>query len=92
MTSFCDVIIKISGDPAPQVILVEEKSPDEDSSAIEQNITQPVNSFDEKLPRLYAIQRAETEGKNVIKHIISIQIKNWHFRSADAKVLSHCLV
>ena len=35
--------------------------------------------------------RAETEGKNVTQHIMSLQIKNWHFRPADAKVLSACI-
>ena len=72
------------------MILLDEKQPDEDASTVD---VAPVveKVVEEKRPRLYAIQRAETEGKNVIKHVVSVQIKNWHFRPADAKVLSHCL-
>jgi len=83
-------------DPAPLVILVDEKQADEDASTVDVNTSSAcegsvASAFEEKRPRLYAIQRSETEGKNVIKHVVGIQIKNWHFRPADAKVLSHCL-
>ena len=50
-----------------------------------------VNPFEEKKPRIFAITRAENEGKTVTKNVVGLQVKNWHFRAEDAKILSHCL-
>ena len=40
---------------------------------------------------MVAICRSETEGKNTTKHIVELIIKNWQFRTEEAKILSICM-
>jgi len=77
-------------DPAPKVVYVDERTENDTEEEFIENKTLE-QLFDEKRPKLVAICRNETEGRNQVKTIVGIQVKNWQFLPSDAKILELCL-
>ena len=85
MLKFYDI-----ADPAPKVVYVDERTENDTEEEFIENKTLE-QLFDEKRPKLVAICRNETEGRNQVKTIVGIQVKNWQFLPSDAKILELCL-
>ena len=85
--------IKISADPPPRVVLIDEQREEQTTEEEKKDEkTKSLNDkYEEQKPKLVAICRSETEGKNTTKHIVELIIKNWQFRTEEAKILSICM-
>ena len=79
----------ISADPPPRVVLIDEQKEDlEEEKKDEKSLN---DKYEEQKPKLVGICRSETEGKNTTKYIVELIIKNWQFRTHEAKILSICM-
>ena len=84
--------IEISADPPPRVVLIDEQREEQTEEEKKDEKTKSLNDkYEEQKPKLVAICRSETEGKNTTKHIVELIIKNWQFRTEEAKILSICM-
>jgi len=84
--------MKKYADPPPRVVLIDEQREEQTEEERKDEKTKSLNDkYEEQKPKLVAICRSETEGKNTTKYIVELIIKNWHFRADEAKILSICM-
>lgn len=84
--------IENSADPPPRVVLIDEQREEQTEEEKKDEKAKSLNDkYEEQKPKLVAICRSETEGKNTTKYIVELIIKNWQFRADEAKILSICM-